>query len=91
MVDTSRAKWDLSKEELYAVQWFNENGFSGELVKQHLSKTYFSISKNGVEDRFELPQGYKDMNIRAYMAQYEKAFSLLCELQRLRAEASKTE
>lgn len=84
MIDTSKAKWGLSKEERYAIKWLDKNGFEGALISQHLSKTKFVVHKNGVTDNFELPQGYKDMNIRAYMEQYRKSFSMLCELVALR-------
>lgn len=78
-IDTSKAKWDLSKEEQYAIEWFEQNGFEGELVKQYISKTKFSVSKDGVQDNFELPQGIAGMNIAAYMEQYRKTFGLLRE------------
>lgn len=49
MIDISNAKWELSKEEQYAVKWFNDNGFDGKLDKQFLSKTKFSVSKNNIK------------------------------------------
>lgn len=84
MIDISKAKWDLSKEERYAVKWFNENGFDGMLVAQFLSKTKFVVHKNGVTDNFDLPQGYKGINVKKVMEQYRKSFSTLCELVALR-------
>lgn len=29
MIDISNAKYEFSKEEQYAIKWFNENGFDG--------------------------------------------------------------
>ena len=55
MIDVSKAKWTLSEETVFAVEWFEKNGFSGSLDKQYLSKTKFTVSKNGVTDKFELP------------------------------------
>lgn len=80
MIDTSNAKWDLSKEEKYAVKWFNNNGFDGELDKQLLSKTKFNISKNGVSDTFELPNGLEKVNIKNVMSDYARSFDMLCKL-----------
>ncbi|MBQ2396840.1 MAG: hypothetical protein II304_07410 [Bacteroidales bacterium] len=80
MIDTSNAKWDLSKEEKYAVKWFNDNGFDGELDKQLLSKTKFNISKNGVLDTFELPNGLEKVNIKNIMSDYARSFDMLCKL-----------
>ena len=54
MIDISNAKWDLSKEEKYVIKWLNEKGFDGKLVKQYVSKTIFSLSKDGITDTFEL-------------------------------------
>lgn len=84
MIDTNKARWDLSKEEKYVINWFNEHGFHGEIVKQYVSKTKFIVSKNGVTDNFELQQGLSNMDIKKYMSQYEKQFDLLCELTKLR-------
>ena len=87
MIDISNAKWDFSKEEKFAIQWFNDNGYDGKIIKQYISKTIFEISKDGITDKFELPQGMVIKNIKGYMEQYKKNWEMLCELQRLREEA----
>ena len=87
MIDTSNAKCDFSKEEKFAIKWFEENGYSGRIIKQYISKTIFEISKDGIADKFELPQGIVFKNIKGYMEQYKKNWEMLCELQRLREEA----
>lgn len=87
MIDTSNAKWDFSKEEKFAIKWFEENGYSGRIIKQYISKTIFEIEKDGVTDKFELPQEIEFKNIKGYMEQYKKNWEMLCELQRLREEA----
>lgn len=88
MLDTSRAQWEISKEEKYALDWFERNGFDAVLEKQFLSKTNFSVSKNGVTDKFSLPHGEK-VNVKKVMEQFARAFELLCELQELRKQARK--
>lgn len=84
MIDISNAKWDFSKEEKIAIKWFEENRYSGKVVKQYISKTIFEISKDGVTDRFELPQGMTSENVKGYMEQYRRNWELLCELHKLR-------
>lgn len=84
MIDTDNARWDLSPEEQYAVQWLAERGFEGALVKQYITKTRFALRKDGVEDTFELAQGVKNMDVKAYMEQYGKQFAMLQELARRR-------
>jgi hypothetical protein len=88
MIDISGKKWDFSKEEEYAIKWLNDNGFNGKLEKQYISKTIFTIEKDGITEKFELPQGIKNMNISAYMDQYAKNWDMLCELQKLRKQAN---
>ena len=87
MIDISNAKWDFSKEEKYAIKWLENNGFEGRIEKQYVSKTIFTISKDGVTTKFELPQGVVFKNIAGYMEQYKKNWELTCELYRLREEA----
>ena len=84
MIDTTAAKWGLSETEQYVIKWFEENGFDGKLEKQYISKTRFTISKDGVTDHVELVQGITNMDVVAYMEQYRKSFELLCELHQLR-------
>jgi len=84
MISISNAKWDFSKEEKYVIDWFNKNGFDGKIVKQYISKTVFEISKDGISDKFELPQGIVFKNIKAYMEQFMKNWDMYCELYELR-------
>ena len=88
MIDISKQKWDFSKEEEFAIKWFNENGFGGTLEKQYVSKTIFLIEKYGVKDKFELPQGIVFKNISNYMEQYRRNWELLAELENLRAQSN---
>ena len=84
MIDTSKAKWELSKGEKYAIQWFEEHGFEGTLDRQYLSKTYFTVTKDSVTDEFALPLGNKNIQYPPIMDQYARSFALLCELEALR-------
>lgn len=83
-IDISNAKWDFSKEEKFSIKWFEENGFTGKIVKQYVTKTIFEISKDGITDRFELPQGVVFKNIKGYMEQYRRNWSINLELRDLR-------
>lgn len=83
-IDISNAKWDFSKEEKFVIKWFEENGFTGNIVKQYVTKTIFEISKDGITDRFELPQGIVFKNIKGYMEQYRRNWSINLELRDLR-------
>lgn len=81
MIDTSNAKWELTKNDTYAIKWLEENGFNVVLEKQYISKTIYTVKKNGTEDRFELPNG-SNYDIAKYMEQYQKTWELLCQLNR---------
>lgn len=86
MIDINNVKWDFSKEEKYAIKWFNDKGFDGKLEKQYVSKTIFTLSRDGITDKFELQQGIVIKSISKYMAQFEKNWEMLCELHKLRKE-----
>lgn len=81
MIDLRLAKNDFSKNEKYVIKWLNDNQFEGKIVKQYVSKTIFEIEKDGIVDKFELPQGIE--NISSYMKQYQKNWNMLCELHKL--------
>lgn len=82
MLDLSKVKWDMSPEEKYAVKWFNDHGFDGD-VQQLLSKTKFIVTKNGVTDTsFQIPT-IPNVKIKDLMEQYEKSFEMICKLQAL--------
>lgn len=82
MLDLSKVKWDMSPEEKYAVKWFNDHGFDGD-VQQLLSKTKFTVTKNGVTDTsFQIPT-IPNVKVKDLMEQYEKSFEMICKLQAL--------
>ena len=85
-IDTSKAKWEFSKEDKYIFNWLKENGFNATLEKQYISKMKVTVTKDGVTDHAEFISGTK-FDVKSYMEQYGKSFELLCELQKLRALA----
>ena len=84
MIDITNAKWDLSKEEKSVIKWLDDNEYTGKILKQYVSKTVFEISKDGITDNFELPQGIDFKQIKSYMEQFQKNWNMLCELKKLR-------
>ena len=54
MIDTSNIKKETSKHEEYAIQWFNDNGFTGKVLHQWVNETAFEVEKDGVTDSFRL-------------------------------------
>ena len=87
MIDTSNAKYEFSKEEEYAIKWFNENGFDGKIDKQLQTKTRLIVSKNGVDGKFELPQRVIISNIKSFMEQWNQSFELTCKIHELQMES----
>ena len=83
MIDTSKAKWEFSKEDKYIFDWLDKNGFDAILEKQYISKMKVIVKKDGVTDNAEFISGLK-FDVKSYMEQYGKSFELLCELQGLR-------
>lgn len=80
MIDTSKAKWEFSKEDKYIFDWLDKNGFDAVLEKQYISKMKVTVTKDGVTDNAEFISGMR-YNVKKYMEQYRKSFELLCRLQ----------
>ena len=79
---------ELSASVIYAIWFFNEHGFSGELTVNNSSKTEFSVNRDGVTDTFRLTsaqQNPQKCDIKSYMNQFEKSFNMKCEIERLKA------
>lgn len=88
MINTDVAKWDFSRQEKYAIDWFNAHGFDGTIKKQYVSKLVFSITKDGVTDNFELHQDIALKDMPKYMERFLENWNILCELQRLKKLSS---
>lgn len=86
MIDTSKAKWEFSKEIKYAIEWLDENGFDSILEKQNTSKTVFFVSKGGVNDTLEITVS-RERDIKKHLSNFEKSFDLKRELCKLRGQA----
>lgn len=82
MIDVSNAKWDLSDQEKQAIKILENNGFDVVLEKQYLSKTVFTVTKNGVSDKFSLDNGNKKLNVQQYIDLFLEAWSILEKLAR---------
>ena len=70
--------YEKSKNELYAEQWFKDNGFEIVDLKQYISKTKYVIKKNNVEMKFDLPNTVTD--IQSYMRFCQEHFNMYCLL-----------
>lgn len=81
MVDLNNAKWELSKNEKYAVKWMYEHGFDTTLTKQYVSKTVFMCRKNGYELEFDVNSNVTDM--RAWMLQFERSFDMYVKIKEM--------
>ena len=78
---------ELSESVVYAIWYFNEHSFSGELTVNNSSKTEFSVNKDGITDSFRLTasqQNPQKCDIKSYMNQFEKSFNMKCEIERLK-------
>ena len=89
MIDTKKAKWDLSKEENFAIDWLKRNGFIVTLYRQYMSKTIFTVERDGITENIEIPLTAKDMNLEKYMERFSKNWEVLRELRKLRKQVKK--
>ena len=86
MRNNDKKEWAFDEHEKYAIAWLESHGFDVVVEKRYISKDIFTVSRDGVTDKFQLPLSDKSINYEKYLAQYEKSFDMLCELQRLKAE-----
>jgi len=75
-------KYETSKNEKYAEQWFDKNGFEFKLIKQHISKTKYEVSKDGIVETFELPSAVTDC--KKYMELFDKSFEMKKQIVQMR-------
>lgn len=88
-VDISKTKYEFVYNPLYAIWWFQKNGFTAKIVKDNSSGTEFVVSKEGTDDTFRLTSTmwYKEKcDIVSYMQQFEKSFKMKQEIERLREQ-----
>lgn len=88
MIDTSKAKWMVYPEEKQAILWLDDHGFSGELTKQHSSKTVFTVSKDGITTTLEVPSKGRGSVLKC-METFEQNFAILAENIRLKSMLGK--
>lgn len=89
MKNLDKKEWDFSNGEKYAIKWFEQNGFEVIINSRYVSVTIFTVTKDGITDKFRLPDGDGKINYKKFMEQYGKNFKILCELQELRKLANK--
>ena len=85
MIDTSKAKWEFSKEIKYVVDWLVQNGFDAILDRQNINKTVFSVTRSGVNDILEITAS-REKDIKLHLSNFEKSFNLKCGVQELRKQ-----
>lgn len=79
----------LSKNEEYVIEWFEENGIEVISAKQYVSKTKFKIRKDGIEDDFELLS--EVTNIKKYMEMYKQSLDMKFEIEKSKREVERIE
>lgn len=87
-IDVSRTCKQMCESLLRAIEWLNQNGFSGVITVDNTTKTEFKLTKNGVEDTLTLTSAMKNpqkINILDYMKLFNKSFEMKCEIERLKA------
>ena len=83
MIDISKTNKELSASVEYAIQWFEQNGFSGKLTVNNTNKTEFIVMKDGTEDIFTITATKQDprrCNIQMYMELFRKSFEMKQEI-----------
>ena len=80
----SNLNWAASNAEQYAEKYWHANGYSAKLVKRFVSKSVYEISKDGVIDKYEVPNAVKDPT--RYMVNFERYWEILKDAVMLRKQ-----
>lgn len=92
MIDTSKTNKELSPHVEYAIRWFEAHGFTGRLTANNTAKTEFIVEKDGTSDSFRLTstqQVPNKCNIKEYMEQFGKSFTMKQKIERLKLALGK--
>ena len=76
---------EKNRNEKFAERWFSQHGFEWFCEKQYNSKTVYTLAKDGLEYKWELPFGVTE--IKKYMElACGKAHEMRLEIERLKGE-----
>lgn len=81
MRDTTKAKWDFSKEDEQIFDWLEKHGFDAILEKQYISKMKIRVSKNGLESVEDFPSG-RVFDVSAYMGNFLQSWEMFSKIQK---------
>lgn len=86
MIDISKYDGikEFSKQDLYIFQSLNEHGFSGKLDRMNSSGLYFTLNKNGIEEKLHITATREYKYPKETLDVFYKNFSLIEENAKLR-------
>ena len=74
MIDTHKAIYSLTKSERLTIAWLEQHGYEGSLSRQLLSRTEFTVHKNGKTKTLRIPQG-RAFNVDRFLESIDKQFT----------------
>jgi len=77
-----KIKKNYEHTEQYAEKYLTDHGFTFRITKQTLSRSEWEVEKDGCKHVLSIPLQTKDMG--SFMRQWEKQFTELEELKKLR-------
>lgn len=75
--------WERNKAEVYAEKYWTEHEFDFEVKRKYMSKTIYTIRKDGLEFPYTITSDV--MDVEAYMGFFAEQFELrkqIAELQK---------
>lgn len=91
MKNLDKHEWDISREEQYAINWWEAHGYDVIIRKRFISKDYCTVSKDGFSMDYDLLLGDAKIDYKKYMQQFEKHFQLAKELDELKRQMDASE
>lgn len=83
MEEVMKSQKDRTDAEKFCENWLTRNGYSWECKKRYISKSVYSVSKDGTTDTVEICSTVTDA--KKYMEMFSKSFTMLVEINRLKA------
>ena len=74
--------WEACKAELFAEQWWKDHGFTAVLKSRFITRSDYTVSKDGVTGEYQIVHCIKDH--KAMMEHFQYHWGLLCQINQMK-------
>jgi hypothetical protein len=80
---------EMCEHVLYAIWYFAEHGYTGEMITNNSNKVEFKVYRDDVSDIFTMTGSIRNprtCDIKHYMEMFEKSFLMATEIHRMKQQ-----